>query len=188
MGVFEAVKHFNWRSSLRCLVTLWTIEDFWLIGNFASDIIFIATQWLKECRWTARPPPECYEPVRLVLFVDWEDQFLHKFSSTDIPVLGSFKWLFPESRRFPSPLHDSNPASRSPLTLNSRIPAFKYAQSRIPKNLLGILYIVKCECVWSEVLSISIIESSVKKHKSSKRLFKTERILVIILWQRIEEL
>ena len=31
----------------------------------------------------------------------------------------------PQKRRFPSPVHDSNPASRSPLTLNSRIQAFK---------------------------------------------------------------
>ena len=44
MGVFEAVKYFNWRSSLRCLVTLWAIEDFWEIGNFAADTIFIAVQ------------------------------------------------------------------------------------------------------------------------------------------------
>ena len=26
----------------------------------------------------------------------------------------------PQNRRFPSPVHDNNPASRSPLTLNSR--------------------------------------------------------------------
>ena len=44
-----------------------------------------------------------------------------------------------QNRQLPSPAHDSNPASRSPFTLNSRIPAFKWAQSRIPKTLLGTL-------------------------------------------------
>ena len=41
---FKAVKHFKKRSSLICLVALWAIEDFWLIDNFASYIIFIPAQ------------------------------------------------------------------------------------------------------------------------------------------------
>ena len=46
------------------------------------------------------------EPVRLMLFMDWEDQFPHELSLTDIPALGSYKGLFPESR-------SSIPESRS---------------------------------------------------------------------------
>ena len=41
----------------------------------------------------------------------------------------------PQNRRFQCPVHKSNPAPRSLITLNSRIPDFKWAQSRIPKNL-----------------------------------------------------
>ena len=41
----------------------------------------------------------------------------------------------PQNCRFPCPVHKSNPAPRSLITLNSRIPDFKWAQSRIPKNL-----------------------------------------------------
>ena len=83
----------------------------------------------EECHWEARLPLKCWEACIPGAFHDWEDQFLHKFSSTDIPVLGSFKWLFPESRASKSPIscsvHNSNPASRPLFTLNSRIPAFK---------------------------------------------------------------
>ena len=46
------------------------------------------------------------EPVRLMLFMDWEDQFPHELSLTDIPALGSYKGRFPESR-------SSIPESRS---------------------------------------------------------------------------
>ena len=47
----------------------------------------------------------------------------------------------PKNRRFQCPVHISNPALRSLLYLNSRIPAFKRARSRIPKNLLETLLI-----------------------------------------------
>ena len=47
----------------------------------------------------------------------------------------------PKNRRFQCPVHISNPALRSLLYLNSRIPAFKWARSRIPKNLLETLLI-----------------------------------------------
>ena len=38
--------------------------------------------------------------------MDWEDQFSHELSLTDIPALDSYKGLFPESR-------SSIPESRS---------------------------------------------------------------------------
>ena len=52
-------------------------------------------------------------------FHDWEDPFLHKFSSTDIPVLGSFKWLFPESRSLKSPIPVFRPWYQSLISLPS---------------------------------------------------------------------
>ena len=68
--------------------------------------------------------------------MDWEDQFSHELSLTDIPALDSYKGLFPDpAPQFPSPVHNNNPASRSLRTLNSRTRPFN-----IPKNLLGTLY------------------------------------------------
>ena len=74
---------------------------------------------------------------------------LKKSISSDIPVnvrdvsaLGSFELIIsriPQNRRFPRSVHNSNPASRSPLTLNSRILTFKKVQTPDPENLLGTL-------------------------------------------------
>ena len=119
---FKAVKHFNWRSNLRCHVTLWAIEIF--------DKLAISL--LIECsfpRWSLDRLLNPEELVSLVPLMDWVIKFsINSRQRTSHFSVRSSDYLpnpAPQNRRFPCFVHNNDPASRSLLTLNSRIPAFK---------------------------------------------------------------
>ena len=119
---FKAVKHFNWRSNLRCHVTLWAIEIF-------DNLVISLLIEFSFPRWSAHRLLNPKELVRLVPLMDWVIKFSinsrQKTSRFSVCLSDYFPSPAPQNRRFPCLVHNNNPASRSLLTLDSRIQALK---------------------------------------------------------------